>query len=83
MFTCSCVDKIKEEPKFNKNQQDEEVQASITKKNKDDILMAESTDEVPSTEGPTLSVHVSCCMTNISYKRSEEEAMTAYNAIFI
>jgi predicted nuclease of predicted toxin-antitoxin system len=47
MFACNCVDKIRVEPRANKNQQDEEVQASSTQK---DIITVESTCEVPSTD---------------------------------
>jgi hypothetical protein len=61
MFTCSCVDKTRVEPKANKNQQDEEVQASSTQK---DIITAESTCEVPNIEGPIMEANVSCCMTH-------------------
>ena len=82
MFIFDCMDKIKEEPKDSKNQQNEDVQANITKKNEDDTLMAGSIDKVPRTKGPTLDVNVSCCMTHTSWKKSEEEAMTAYIHLF-
>jgi hypothetical protein len=59
MFSCGCVDKIRVEPRANKNQQDEEVQASSTHK---DIIITESTCEVPSTEGPIMEANVSCYM---------------------
>ena len=78
IFTCSCVDKIKGEPKVSKNQQDEEVQASITKKNEDDILMAGIIGGVPSIEQPTLDVNVSSCMTHTSWRKSQEKAMIVY-----
>jgi hypothetical protein len=60
MFSYGCVDKIRMEPRTNKNQQDEEIQASNTQK---DIIIVESTCEVPNTEGPIMEANVSCCMT--------------------
>jgi hypothetical protein len=63
MFSCGCVDKIRMEPRTNKNQQDEEVQASSTQK---DIIIAESTCEVSNIEGPIMEANVSCCMTHQS-----------------
>jgi hypothetical protein len=75
MFSYGCVDKIREEPRASKNQQDEEVQASSIHK---DIITAESTGKVPSTEGPIIEANVSCCVTHQSWGKSEEEAMTAY-----
>ena len=66
MFTYSCVDKIKEGPKVSMNQKDEEVQASITKKNGNDTLKVGNTRKIPNTEKPTLGINVSCCMTHMS-----------------
>ena len=61
MFSSGCVDKIKVEPRTNKNQQDEEVQASSIQ---GDIMTAESTCEVPKIKGPFMDANVSCCMTH-------------------
>jgi hypothetical protein len=63
MFSYGCVDKIRMEPRANKNQQDEEVQASNTQK---DIITAEGTCEVSNTEGPIMEANVSCCITHQS-----------------
>ena len=82
MITCGCVNKIKEGLKVNMNQGDEEVQSNITKKNEDDTPMIGSTCAVPSTKGPTLGINVSCCMTHMSWGKSEEEAMTTYTHPF-
>jgi hypothetical protein len=40
MFACGYVDKIKVEPRFSNDQQDEEVQASSTKGNEGEIITA-------------------------------------------
>jgi hypothetical protein len=61
MFACGCVDKIKMEPRVSKNQQGEEVQASNTKENEEEIITAKSTGEVPSTEGSIMEANVFCC----------------------
>jgi hypothetical protein len=79
MFSCGCVDKIRVELRASKNQQDEEVQTSSIHK---DIVTAESTGEVPSTEGPIMEANLSCCMTHQSWGKSEEEPMIAYTHPF-
>jgi hypothetical protein len=61
MFACGCVDKIKMEQRVSKNQQGEEVQASNTKENEEEIITAKSTGEVPSTEGSIMEANVFCC----------------------
>jgi hypothetical protein len=78
MFFCGCVDKIRMEPRANKNQQDEEIQANSTHK---DIIIVEGTCEVSNTEGPIMEANVSYCMTHQSREKSEEEAMTARDVI--
>ena len=59
MFFYGCINKIRVEPRVNKNQHDEEVQANNIQK---DIITTESTYEVPNIEGPIMKANVSCYM---------------------
>ena len=79
MFSCGSVDKIRVEPRTNKNHQDEEVQASSTQK---DIITVESTCEVPNTKGPIIEANMSCYMTHQSWEKSEEETTTTFTHPF-